>query len=37
MLDQGRLPDATQRVTFQDYNNALGLEELLAGAAEAKT
>jgi 2-methylisocitrate lyase-like PEP mutase family enzyme len=37
MLDQGRLPDATQRVTFQDYNNALGLEELLASAAEAKT
>lgn len=37
MLDQGRLPDATHRVTFQDYNNALGLEDLLAGAAEAKT
>lgn len=37
MLDQGRLPDATHRVTFQDYNNALGLEDLLAGAAVAKT
>jgi 2-methylisocitrate lyase-like PEP mutase family enzyme len=37
MLDEGRLPDAIPRVTFQDYNSALGLEDLLASAAEAKT
>jgi len=37
MLDDGRLPDAIPRVTFQDYNSALGLEDLLASAAEAKT
>ncbi len=37
MLDEGRLPAATPRVTFQDYNTALGLERLMASAAEAKT
>jgi len=37
MLDEGRLPDAIPRVTFQDYNSALGLADLLASAAEAKT
>lgn len=37
MLGAGRLPEGTPRVTFQDYNTALGLDTLLASAAEAKT
>jgi len=37
MLDNGRLPRDAARVTFQQYNTALGLEDLLASAAEDKT
>lgn len=37
MLDEGRLPATTPRVTFQDYNTTLGLETLMASAAEAKS
>jgi 2-methylisocitrate lyase-like PEP mutase family enzyme len=32
MLGAGRLPETAERVTFQDYNAALGLERLLADA-----
>jgi 2-methylisocitrate lyase-like PEP mutase family enzyme len=34
MLGAGRLPETAERVTFQDYNAALGLERLLADAGE---
>ncbi|MGR3502491.1 isocitrate lyase/PEP mutase family protein [Pseudaestuariivita sp.] len=34
MLGAGRLPEDTARISFQDYNSALGLETLLASATE---
>lgn len=37
MLANGRLPQGAERVTFQHYNHALGLAEMLASAAEAET